>query len=98
MVQMHLTVPHQQQGPALSRLRAAKDLAADRDRPFAEFTLSGANVLRVTRDDCSNGQVQFVQFEPCLNRIIRLNVKERREMRQCATNPAYVCRTSLVGC
>src|SRR5262249_7829657 len=35
MVQMNLTVPHQQPGPGLSRLRAAKDLAADRDRPFA---------------------------------------------------------------
>jgi hypothetical protein len=29
-------------------LSAAKHLAAPRDRPFAEFTLSGANVLRVT--------------------------------------------------
>jgi len=35
MVQMHVTVPHPQQDPALSRLRAAKDLAAARDRPFA---------------------------------------------------------------
>ncbi len=47
-------------------LSAAKDLTADRDRPFAEFTLSGAHVLRVTRGDGSNGQVQFVQIEPCL--------------------------------
>src|SRR5216684_1496291 len=39
-------------------LSAAKDLAAARDRPFA--------ALRVTRSDCSNGQVQFVQIEPCL--------------------------------
>ncbi len=29
-------------------LSAAKHLDAHRDRPFAEFTLSGANVLRVT--------------------------------------------------
>jgi hypothetical protein len=29
-------------------LSAAKDLSADRDRPFAEFTLSEANGLRVT--------------------------------------------------
>jgi len=50
---MHVTVPQHQQGPALSRLRAAKDLSVDRDRPFAEFTLSEANVLRVTRGDCS---------------------------------------------
>jgi hypothetical protein len=37
-------------------LSEAKDLAADRDRPFAEFPLSEANGLRVTRGDCSNGQ------------------------------------------
>ncbi len=35
-------------------LSAAKDLAAERDRPFAEFPLSGANVLRVT-----------VKVQPC---------------------------------
>jgi len=58
---MHLTVPHQQKGPALS---------ADRDRPFAEFTLSEAKGLRVTRGECSNGQGQFVQIEPCLKLII----------------------------
>jgi hypothetical protein len=29
-------------------LSAAKHLSAQRDRPFAEFTLSVANVLRVT--------------------------------------------------
>jgi hypothetical protein len=29
-------------------LSEAKDLAADRDRPFAEFTLSEAHGLRVT--------------------------------------------------
>jgi hypothetical protein len=29
-------------------LSEAKHLAADRDRPFAEFTLSETNVLRVT--------------------------------------------------
>jgi hypothetical protein len=42
-VHIHVTVPHQQQGPALSSLRfaqgqalsEAKDLAADRDRPLA---------------------------------------------------------------
>ncbi len=31
-------------------LSGAKDLCAHPDRPFAEFTLSGANVLRVTSD------------------------------------------------
>src|SRR5258708_14548018 len=39
-------------------LSAAKDLAADRDGPFA--------ALRVTRCDCSNCQGQFFQIEPCL--------------------------------
>src|SRR5260370_32380241 len=38
-------------------LRCAQHLAADRDRPFA--------ALRVTLCDCSNGQGQFVQIEPC---------------------------------
>jgi len=41
-------------------LSAAKHLAAARDRPFAEFTLSGANVLRVTGCDSSNGQGFFM--------------------------------------
>jgi hypothetical protein len=45
---------------------AAKHLCVERDRPFAEFTLSVTNVLRVTLFDCSNCQVQFVQIEPCL--------------------------------
>ena len=40
-------------------LSAAKHLSADRDRPFAEFALSEANGLRVTRGACSNGQVLF---------------------------------------
>ncbi|SRR6266849_9689079 len=35
-------------------LSAAKHLAAARDRPFAEFTLSEAHGLRVTRGNCSN--------------------------------------------
>jgi DNA-binding CsgD family transcriptional regulator len=39
-------------------LSAAKHLCAECDRPFAS--------LRVTRCDCSNCQVQFVQIEPCL--------------------------------
>src|SRR5258708_22041978 len=47
-------------------LRCAQHLAAARDRPFAEFTLSAAHGLRVTLRDCSNGQGQFVQIEPCL--------------------------------
>jgi hypothetical protein len=59
-------------------LSAAKHLAADRDRPFAEFTLSVANVLRacpersegVTRCDCSNCQGLFFTIEPCLKGII----------------------------
>src|SRR5258708_3227188 len=48
-------------------LSAAKDLAAHRDRPFAEFTLSEANGLRVTLCDCSNGQGLFFTIEPCLS-------------------------------
>jgi len=67
---MHVTGPQHQQGPALSCFAAAQHLAAARDRPFAEFTLSEANGLRVTRGDCINGQVQFVQIEPCLKDII----------------------------
>jgi len=47
-------------------LSAAKHLAAAHDRPFAEFTLSEAHVLRVTRCDCSNGQGLFFTIEPCL--------------------------------
>src|SRR6266436_4293489 len=47
-------------------LSAAKHLCTKRDRPFVEFTLSGAKVLRVTRFDRSNCQVQFVQIDPCL--------------------------------
>ncbi len=47
-------------------LSVAKHLAADRDRPFVEFTLSVANVLRVTRCDSSNGQGLFFTIEPCL--------------------------------
>jgi hypothetical protein len=38
----------QQDSPFL--LSAAKHLAAKRDRPFAEFTLSEANGLKVTRE------------------------------------------------
>jgi hypothetical protein len=34
--------------PSTVMLSAAKHLATDRDRPFAEFTLSGSEGLRVT--------------------------------------------------
>src|SRR5229473_7775984 len=44
-------------------LSAAKHLAAHHDRPFAEFTLSEANVLRVTLFDCSNFQGLFFTIE-----------------------------------
>jgi hypothetical protein len=51
-------------------LSAAKHLAADRDRPFAEFPLSpfaslrgnSAHGLRVTLCDWSNGQVLFCKL------------------------------------
>src|SRR4051812_7008381 len=69
MVQMNVTVPHLQKGSALSSLRfaqgqalsAAKDLSAERDRPFAS--------LRVTRWDGSNGEGLFFTTEPCLNAL-----------------------------
>jgi hypothetical protein len=40
-------------------LSAAKHLAADRDKPFAEFTLSEAKGGGVTRGDGSNWHVLF---------------------------------------
>src|SRR5439155_12841331 len=40
-------------------LSEAKDLTADRDRPFAS--------LRVTWCNCSNCHLRFVQIEPCLS-------------------------------
>jgi len=43
-------------------LSAAKHLTADRARPFAEFTLSEANGLRVTGCDSSNGQGPFFKL------------------------------------
>src|SRR6266702_203283 len=66
MVQMNLTVPQapERSGPVI--LSAAKDLAAGRERPFAEFTLERSEGLRVTRYDCSNGQEPFIHIEPCL--------------------------------
>jgi hypothetical protein len=43
-------------------LSAAKHLAAHRDRPFVEFTLSGANVLRVT--------VEVLMYRPSVGFLI----------------------------
>src|SRR5258708_15114238 len=65
-VQMNVTFPHRQKGSALSSLRfaegqalsEAKDLSAERDRPFAS--------LRVTRWDGCNGEGLFFPTEPCL--------------------------------
>jgi hypothetical protein len=51
---------------------AAKHLAADRNRPFAEFTLSEANVLRVTLVGCSNCQALFFNIELCLSNQSKL--------------------------
>ncbi len=51
-------------------LSAAKHLAADRDRPFAEFTLSAAKGGGVTVCDSSNGQGLCFTREPCLKLII----------------------------
>ncbi len=47
-------------------LSAAKHLAADRDRPFAEFTLERSEGLRVTWCDWSHGQGLVFTIEPCL--------------------------------
>src|SRR6266851_4410937 len=51
-------------------LSAAKDLCARRARPFAEFPLSEANGLRVTRGDCSNGQVLFFTLNLALEHYL----------------------------
>src|SRR5258707_5214726 len=66
---LDVTVPHRQKGSALSSLRfaqgqalsEAKDLSAERDRPFAS--------LRVTRWDGCNCEGLFFTTEPCLNAI-----------------------------
>src|SRR5258706_3654291 len=71
-VQMNVTVPHRQKGSALSSLRfaqgqalsEAKDLSAERDRPFASLT--------VTRWDGCNGEGLFFTTEPCLYTLINL--------------------------
>jgi hypothetical protein len=47
-------------------LRVSQDGRKYRDRPFAEFTLSEANVLRVTLGDCLNCQGLFFTIEPCV--------------------------------
>src|SRR5258707_11700946 len=67
---MNVTVPHRQKGSALSSLRfaqgqalsEAKDLSAERDRPFAS--------LRVTRWDGCNCEGLFFTTEPCLKEKI----------------------------
>src|SRR5258706_2891987 len=51
-------------------LSAAKHLAADCDRPFAEFTLERSEGLRVTWCDCTNYQGLFFTIEPCLRNLI----------------------------
>ena len=59
MIQMNLPVPHQQQGPALSRLRRSSE------RSEAALCLS-KQIQRprggVTQGDCSNGQVRYVSY------------------------------------
>src|SRR5438270_13182986 len=63
---MNVTVPQVLERSSPVILSAAKDLAADRERPFA--------ALRVTGNHCSNGQEPFVQIEPCLRIIIRRDI------------------------
>jgi hypothetical protein len=67
MVQMNLTVPQAAERSSPVILSEAKDLAAGRERPFAEFTLERSEGLKVTRCNCSNSQEHFVQIELCLN-------------------------------
>jgi hypothetical protein len=47
-------------------LSAAKDLSVRRARPFAEFTLSATNGLRVTGRYFSVDEELLNSFEPCL--------------------------------
>jgi hypothetical protein len=58
MVQMHLTVPHHQQGPALSCFAALSISVPIETDP----SLRGG----VTRGDCSNGQVLFFKLNLAL--------------------------------
>ena len=46
---MNVTVPQAPERSSSVILSAAKDLAANRDRPFAEFTLERSEGLRVTK-------------------------------------------------
>jgi hypothetical protein len=55
--------------PSTVMLSAAKHLAADRDRRFAEFILSEANVLRVTAERSISSSVLF--FETALSALFR---------------------------
>jgi hypothetical protein len=52
-------------------LSAAKHLAAQRDRPFAEFTLSGSEGLRVTVEVPISSSVVF--FETALSALGRFS-------------------------
>src|SRR2546427_660480 len=56
---MNLTVPHHQKDPALSCFAALSISLPITTDP----SLRGG----VTRGDCSNCHVRFVQIEPCLN-------------------------------
>src|SRR5258707_13532528 len=78
---MNVTVPHRQKGSALSSLRfaqgqalsEAKDLSAERDRPFAS--------LRVTRWDGCNCEGLFFTTEPCLNKLNAVSPVRRSRRR-----------------
>ncbi len=48
-------------GDSTVMLSAAKHLAAQRDRPFAEFTLSGSEGLRVTVEGPISSSVVFFE-------------------------------------
>src|SRR5260370_11580064 len=65
--------------PSPVMLSAAKHLAATRDRPFAEFPLSEAHVLRVTRCDCSNRSEEHTsELQSHLNLVCRLLLEKKK--------------------
>jgi hypothetical protein len=89
MVQMHLTVPHQQQGPALScfaALSISLPLVTDP-------SLRGG----VTRGDCSNGQGLFFTIEPCLNKLIGMSEQPAKADKSAPTGFRVLCLKPIIG-
>src|SRR5437868_7218266 len=69
MAQMNLTVPQAPErfGPVI--LSTAKDLPADRERPFAVLRACPEWNEGMTWYGCSNCQAHLVHIEPCLKLI-----------------------------